>query len=729
MVWFPETPLLTIWDGVIGTPTSSDLTPLASGGFLVAWHDPVAGVQARTISADGTLGAVIQIDVPFGAITGNVVTTTLSDDRVVIAWNSQSGGVTDLCARILMADGTPDGPEVTLAGGVFGQTALIATADGGFRAAWAAGDVGTETLWTQGFDTNGLGNGTAQTVAPGSGTRQTDPSLFLTDGGFGVAWANAVSDRDILLRLFDTGGTAIGPATMANSTLFGSQATPVVTRLSDGGFVMAWQSFHTDLAQVRYRLFGADGIPLGPDTAVASSVNGQRAPDIIALAAGGFALVWDESVGGDHDDAFLQVFDASGLARGAAVALHPPDSGNQSRPDITVLTDGRLAVIWRDGGDLSAQILDTRLMPQTSAAEAITDQTDTPRLMVAGNALTIEQGAELVVAHQHGVQSTDPLDTALTIDVAGTIASQSPYGGFNAIHLRGMGSVAGQQTVVRIEPTGQVWSAGGAAIVLAGGANLVTNLGLLQGVEVALRAGAGVDRVINAGTITGDVQLGAGDDQFDGRGGSVNGQILGGDGNDSFVFSHPAPKIVELAGGGIDTLTSSVSQMLAAHLDHLILSGGAAANGTGNDLANRLTGNAGKNRLDGQAGNDTLSGGAGADTLIGGAGNDRLTGGAGRDVLTGAAGRDVFVFATRTDSADTITDFHSRTDDIDLTALSGRKILFRGTADFSGHAPQVRYDMTKTGATVQVDLNGDGRADLTIKLPDVARLLAGDFLL
>ncbi len=44
--------------------------------------------------------------------------------------------------------------------------------------------------------------------------------------------------------------------------------------------------------------------------------------------------------------------------------------------------------------------------------------------------------------------------------------------------------------------------------------------------------GNGIDRVTNTGIIDGDVLLGAGDDEYDGRGGVLNGIVDGGDGND-----------------------------------------------------------------------------------------------------------------------------------------------------------------------------------------------------
>ena len=110
-----------------------------------------------------------------------------------------------------------------------------------------------------------------------------------------------------------------------------------------------------------------------------------------------------------------------------------------------------------------------------------------------------------------------------------------------------------------------------------------------------------------ANAITG----GAGNDTLDGGAGADT--LTGGLGNDAYVVDNTGDRVVEAVGGGIDTVRASISFLLPAEVENLILTGIANLQGTGNALDNTITGN---------AGNNTLDGGAGADTLIGGAGND-----------------------------------------------------------------------------------------------------------
>ncbi|OAI23420.1 calcium-binding protein, partial [Methylomonas koyamae] len=99
-------------------------------------------------------------------------------------------------------------------------------------------------------------------------------------------------------------------------------------------------------------------------------------------------------------------------------------------------------------------------------------------------------------------------------------------------------------------------------------------------------------------------------------------RMEGGLGDDTFIVDTVGEVVVEAAGGGSDTVETSISLTLGSNVEYLTLTGTAGINGTGNTLDNRLTGNSAANSLSGLAGNDTLDGQGGADTLTGGTGND-----------------------------------------------------------------------------------------------------------
>lgn len=151
-----------------------------------------------------------------------------------------------------------------------------------------------------------------------------------------------------------------------------------------------------------------------------------------------------------------------------------------------------------------------------------------------------------------------------------------------------------------------------------------------------------------SGAAGNDTLLGGdGNDTLDGGTGSDS--MTGGLGNDTYVVDATADVIVEVAGGGIDTVQSSVTLTLGTEIDNLVLTGTGVINGTGNGLANALTGNSAANNLSGAVGNDTLSGAGGNDTLLGGDGDDVLDGGTGNDSMTGGLGNDTYVVDAATD--------------------------------------------------------------------------------
>jgi len=156
------------------------------------------------------------------------------------------------------------------------------------------------------------------------------------------------------------------------------------------------------------------------------------------------------------------------------------------------------------------------------------------------------------------------------------------------------------------------------------------------------------------------------------NGGAGIDTLVGGAGDDRFIIDTNKDVIVELDGGGIDTVMSGVSYTLAAFVENLQMTGSAGIGAYGNLLDNLITGNGGNNEINGYAGNDTISGGGGVDTLNGGAGNDLIDGGAGADKLSGATGNDVFLFKAGEANGDTITDF------IGNGTSAGDSILFQG---------------------------------------------------
>ncbi|WP_052119962.1 calcium-binding protein [Inquilinus limosus] len=231
---------------------------------------------------------------------------------------------------------------------------------------------------------------------------------------------------------------------------------------------------------------------------------------------------------------------------------------------------------------------------------------------------------------------------------------------------------------------------------------------------------------------------GAGADSLFGEGG--NDTIDGGDGNDRLVGGGGADVLI--GGAGTDTVYyDDAPSGVTVNLGNVAANTGDAAGDTysgveyfaGSAFNDIMIGDGGANLLSGWTGDDNLSGGGGKDQLFGGDGIDTLNGGAGADTLTGGAGADNFVFSAAADSgvgyakADLITDFATG-DKIDLSEIvSGG--TFIGSAAFGHHVGEVRAVTAGFQTGIFVDVNGDGAADMQIRLSGVHVLSASDFIL
>ncbi|MDH5336384.1 MAG: putative Ig domain-containing protein [Nitrospira sp.] len=180
------------------------------------------------------------------------------------------------------------------------------------------------------------------------------------------------------------------------------------------------------------------------------------------------------------------------------------------------------------------------------------------------------------------------------------------------------------------------------------GAN-IENL-TLTGTAAINGTGNALNNVLLGNSASNTLIGGAGHDQL--NGGLGNDVMIGGVGDDTYVVDRAGDVATELAAQGSDTVESSIIYVLGPNLEHLILTGSAHINGTGNSAHNVLLGNSGNNILDAGSGDDTLDGGMGHDALFGGSGHDRLFGGVGDDNLNAGSGNDFLNGGTGHDRLD-----------------------------------------------------------------------------
>ncbi|WP_137178016.1 calcium-binding protein [Roseomonas sp. AR75] len=353
---------------------------------------------------------------------------------------------------------------------------------------------------------------------------------------------------------------------------------------------------------------GADSISTGAGN---DTVNAGAGDDLVDLGSGG-----GSAQGGDGLDTLVVSLSAETVAlvldaangqirRGAAV--HIAFSGFE-----------RLDVGGGLGGDLLAGGIDNDRLDGGGEADTLTGDAGSDTLLGG-------TGDDRLA----GGNGSDRLDGGEGFDTAVFGGTQADYaisllagGGLAVTDLRA-GSPEGADTLLGIELLvfadtliGTNWPTAGDD-ALEGTATADT-IDALAGDDAVLGL-AGNDRLLGGAgddTLSGGADNdtlagGIGNDSLDGGAGADS--LVGGAGNDAYGVEDPADRIAETRTGGADTVHSSISWTLGAHLEDLVLTGDAAIDGTGNNLNNVVTGNGAAN---------TLLGGGRADTLIGGGGND-----------------------------------------------------------------------------------------------------------
>jgi Ca2+-binding RTX toxin-like protein len=387
---------------------------------------------------------------------------------------------------------------------------------------------------------------------------------------------------------------------------------------------------------------------------------------------------------------------------------------------------------------------------KSSTTDAVTTWDGQHKFTVAGTILGFDDGINTIgttLAQTVEIAASGRITTAndgSIVDADGVILDGVNSTLVNAGVITAQGSAA--SLFVRDGGTTTITNSGTMTGTVSGiwnkfgsGTLVFNNTGTLESPNQAYRGGIYVDIVTNKGIIHGLVDLSGGNDVYDGRGGSVVGQILGGDGDDRFVLGTSAETID--GGYGNDTLDlSSLTTAVTVDLGNTANNKGASVIGDKYSNIETILGSTIGDRLTGDAMNNTLIGNGGRDTMYGAAGDDTLDGGAGRDALNGGTGADIFVFKTYADRADNINDFEANIDHIVIEgsaygygdyagAVSADDFITRTTN--AALDASDRFIFRTTDKTLWFDKDGLGGAAavLLADLQSTASLSASDLLI
>jgi hypothetical protein len=279
----------------------------------------------------------------------NLAITGVYDDVGTITGNVVNGGRTD--------DQKP-----TLSGtGPAGETVIVYVADADGQREIGRAKVSNNGTWTLGVnETLNLGTQTFSAVAidaagnatPNSNGYKVTVTTNDTVGGFDLSGSQ-------------TSGGAI------NTTVYGNQSNPQVTKLANGNLVVVWQG-DSGGYDVYMQLMDPTGTQkIGREQLVNQrQANNQDTPQVVALADGGFLVVFESyqssALDNSGDGVFARKYSAGGAAQTDEFLVNQTIVGGQRLASALALPDGGYIVSWyseQNGGSIVQRIYDAHNQP------------------------------------------------------------------------------------------------------------------------------------------------------------------------------------------------------------------------------------------------------------------------------------------------------------------------------------------------------------------------------
>jgi Ca2+-binding RTX toxin-like protein len=525
-------------------------------------------------------------------------------------------------------------------------SSIAALADGGWVVTWESvfQDGDSYGVYQQRYDAAGAKVGVETRVNSTTAASQYASSVTgLSDGGWVVTWNSLFQDGSgggAYQQHYDSNGGTVGVETRVNTTTAGDQFGKSIVGLADGGWIVTWQSVDQDgsVYQQRYR---ADGTPVASEVRInTTTLNSQIEPSVTALADGGWVSTWTSyDQDGDATGIYQQRYAAFGAKVGSETLVNTETGGDQFHSSVASLSDGGWVVIWvsvgQDGDRGSIYQQRYESTGDKAGIETLVNTT-TQDNQLDPSIVGLADGGWIVTWVSSGQDG----------DGDGVYQQRYDAGGVRL----------GGETLISATTVG--FQNAPSVVALADG-----------GWEVSWESSVGAVSDIYqrhfaadvAGTALGDTLVGTGwdetligyggNDRLDGAGG--DDIMIGGFGNDTYVVDSVTDMVQELPGQGTDTVLASLNFSLATFgsfgsIENLTLNGKGNISGTGNALANVITGNVGNNILDGgvDAVVDTLIGGAGNDTYVLGSGSDIVSDSAGIDTITSTSSRSLAGYAT-----------------------------------------------------------------------------------
>jgi tRNA A-37 threonylcarbamoyl transferase component Bud32 len=187
---------------------------------------------------------------------------------------------------------------------------------------------------------------------------QSNPSVAgLSNGKFVVTWESSDQDGSyygIYGQMYNADASKYSSEFRVNTYTTSSQSNPSVAGLSNGKFVVTWMSLGQDGSYygIYGQMYNTDGSKYSSEFRVNTyTTNDQLYPSVAGLSDGKFVVAWtSDGQDGSNYGVYGQMYNADGSKYSSEFRANTYTTSHQWSPSVAGLSDGKFVVTWHSNG-------------------------------------------------------------------------------------------------------------------------------------------------------------------------------------------------------------------------------------------------------------------------------------------------------------------------------------------------------------------------------------------
>lgn len=307
-------------------------------------------------------GNVIRISSRY-RFMGNPFVAMNASGNTIIAWDDKKEDSYDIFAQRFNPKGYPFGKTIHVNDFKLNDQRVpkvAMDAEGNFVVVWQSygQDRSGSGIFGQRFKANGEKVGNEFKVNTFVAGNQVKPAVAMSEeGDFVVIWESRGQDsspKSIYGQRFDAEANPLGNEFKVNAQADGEQTDAQVVMDSQKNFIVSWESYTHNDADIYLRKFDWSGAPLSPTDILVNTTTqyDQRDPAISLTRSGKFVVVWANTTD-IPESRYLyrnikgQVFNAGGSKAGKEFEVFAPEFTQQDAPTVIQVNSKDLLVVWQ----------------------------------------------------------------------------------------------------------------------------------------------------------------------------------------------------------------------------------------------------------------------------------------------------------------------------------------------------------------------------------------------